>query len=42
MDIDEIIENFQFLDDYITPQRSNGLRSLVERIKLHAQQALSA
>ena len=30
------------LSDHITPQRSNGLRSLVERIKLHAQQALSA
>ena len=30
------------LSEHITPQRSNGLRSLVERIKLHAQQALSA
>jgi len=30
------------LSEHITPQRSNGLRSLVARIKLHAQQALSA
>lgn len=30
------------LSEHITPQRSNGLRSLVERIKLHAQQALAA
>jgi cysteine desulfuration protein SufE len=30
------------LSEHITPQRSNGLRSLVERIKLHAQQALAS
>ncbi len=30
------------LSEHITPQRSNGLRSLVERIKLHATQALAA
>lgn len=30
------------LSEHITPQRSNGLRSLVERIKLHARDALSA
>lgn len=29
------------LSEHITPQRSNGLRSLVERIRLHAQQALT-
>ena len=29
------------LSEHITPQRSNGLRSLVERIKLHANVALS-
>lgn len=29
------------LSEHITPQRSNGLRALVERIKLHAQQALN-
>lgn len=28
------------LSEHITPQRSNGLRSLVTRIKSHAQQAL--
>lgn len=30
------------LSEHITPQRSNGLRSLVERIRLHAQQAIAA
>lgn len=30
------------LSEHITPQRSNGLRSLVERIKLHARVALNA
>lgn len=29
------------LSEHITPQRSNGLRSLVERIKLHAKDALA-
>ena len=29
------------LSEHITPQRSNGLRSLVKRIKLHAQEALA-
>ncbi len=29
------------LSEHITPQRSNGLTSLVERIKLHAKQALA-
>ncbi len=29
------------LSEHITPQRSNGLRSLVERIKLHAREALN-
>jgi len=30
------------LSEHITPQRSNGLRALVERIKLHAKEALQA
>lgn len=30
------------LSEHITPQRSNGLRSLVERIKHHAGEALAA
>lgn len=29
------------LSEHITPQRSNGLRSLVERIKQHATQAIN-
>jgi len=29
------------LSEHITPQRSNGLRSLVERIKLHAKDAIT-
>ncbi len=29
------------LSEHITPQRSNGLRSLVERIKTHARTALA-
>lgn len=43
LDIDEkkVFDSID-LSEHITPQRSNGLRSLVERIKLHAQQALSS
>ena len=41
--IDEMkIFNSIDLSEHITPQRSNGLRALVERIKLHAKEALSA
>lgn len=36
-------ETFNAIDlsEHITPQRSNGLRSLVERIKLHAKRSLA-
>lgn len=30
------------LEGHLTPQRSNGLRSMVERIRLHARSALAA
>ena len=43
IDIDErtVFDKIE-LSEHITPQRSNGLNSLVERIKSHAKQALSA